>query len=247
MTAPLSAARTLWGSAQPLDWLCLAPHPDDAEIGVGGTLIRLARAGKAAGILELTRGEMGTQGTPEEREAECVRAAEIMGLAWRGQLGLPDGGIADTPTSAHALAAALRLVRPRVLAVPHWRDRHPDHFGAYHLAKRAVHLAALKKAEVPGESWRPRLTLLYQGNSDIAANVLVDVGSVMDDWERAIRAHTSQFSGGYVSETVTPEIIERRRGRLTYWGTLLRVQYAEAFESEEPLLLDPVGLSSAGQ
>ena len=92
---------------------------------------------------------------------------------------------------------------------------------------------------MPGEPWRVGRTLLYQGNADVSANVLVDVGSVMDDWERAIQAHASQFAGGYVSETVTPEIIERRRGRLTYWGTLLRVKYAEPFESEEPLLLDP--------
>ena len=84
--------------------------------------------------------------------------------------------------------------------------------------------------------------LLYQGNSDIRANVLVDVGNVQADWERAIHAHRSQFGGGYVSETVTPEIAERRRGRLTYWGTLLRVKYAEPFEAEDPLLLDPASL-----
>ena len=86
--------RTVYGEAQPLDWLCLAPHPDDAEIGAGGTLIRLAQAGKAVGILELTRGEKGTQGTPAERQAECVAAAHLMGLSWRGQLGLPDGDAA---------------------------------------------------------------------------------------------------------------------------------------------------------
>jgi bacillithiol biosynthesis deacetylase BshB1 len=234
--------QTTYGEVQPLDWLCLAPHPDDAEIGAGGTLIRLARSGRAVGILELSRGEKGTQGTPEERAAECVAAARIMGLAWRGQQGLPDGELADTPAAAHALAATLRAVRPRVLVVPHHLDRHPDHFGTYQLARRAVHLSALAKAEVAGEPWRVGRVLLYQGNADIRANVLVDVGAVMEPWEAAIRAHTSQFSGGYVSETVTPEIIERRRGRLTYWGTLLRVQYAEPFEAEDPLLLDPLGL-----
>lgn len=233
---------TVYGSPHPLDWLCLAPHPDDAEIGAGGTLIRLARAGKAVGILELSRGEMGTQGSPKERAAECVEAAKIMGLTWRGQLGLPDGGLADTPPKAQALAAALRAVKPRVLVVPHHLDRHPDHFGTYQLAKRAIHLAALKKAEVMGEPWRVQRVLLYQGNADIRANILVDVGEVMDTWEAAIRAHTSQFSGGYVSETVTPEIIERRKGRLTYWGTLLRVKYAEPFEAEDPMLLDPASL-----
>lgn len=239
MPAP---ARTTYGTAQPLDWLCLAPHPDDAEIGAGGTLLRVSGAGQAAGILELTRGERGTQGSPEEREAECVEAARLLGLAWRGQLGLPDGELADTPDFAHALAATLRLTRPRVLVVPHYRDRHPDHFGAYHLAKRAVHLAALKKAEVPGEPWRVGRTLLYQGNADITPSLLVDVGGVQSAWEAAIRAHESQFGGGYVSETVTPEIVERRRARLMYWGTLLRVKYAEAFETEEPLLVDPADL-----
>jgi bacillithiol biosynthesis deacetylase BshB1 len=234
--------RTVYGTVQPLDWLCLAPHPDDAEIGAGGTLIRLGRAGRAVGVLELSRGERGTQGTPEEREAECVAAARIMGLAWRGQLGLPDGGLADTPGGAAALAAALRAVRPRVLVVPHHQDRHPDHFGTYHLAKRALHLAALRKADLDGEAHRVSRVLLYQGNADIRANLLVDVAATLPDWEAAIRAHVSQFTGGYVSETVTPEIVERRRARLTYWGTLAGVRSAEAFEVEGPLLVDPAGL-----
>lgn len=234
--------RTVYGTVQPLDWLCLAPHPDDAEIGAGGTLIRLSRAGRAVGVLELSRGERGTQGTPEERGAECVAAARIMGLAWRGQLGLPDGGLADTPGGAAALAAALRAVRPRVLVVPHHQDRHPDHFGTYHLAKRALHLAALRKADLDGEAHRVARVLLYQGNADIRANLLVDVEAALPDWEAAIRAHASQFTGGYVSETVTPEIVERRRARLTYWGTLAGVRSAEAFEVEGPLLVDPAGL-----
>ena len=238
----LLPARTTYGTPQALDWLCLAPHPDDAEIGAGGTLIRLARAGKAVGVLELTRGELGTQGTPAVRAAECVAAAQLMGLAWRGQLGLPDGAVGDTPDAALALAATLRQLRPRVLLVPHPSDRHPDHAGAYPLARRALHLAALSQAALPGERWGVERVLLYQGNADIQADVLVDVGSVLETWEAAIRAHRSQFAGGYVSETVTPEIVERRRARLTYWGTLLRVHYAEAFAVPGPLLLDPACL-----
>ncbi|MEF2277100.1 bacillithiol biosynthesis deacetylase BshB1 [Deinococcus sp. YIM 134068] len=230
---------TVYGAEQALDWLCLAPHPDDAEIGAGGTLIRLARAGRAVGVLELSRGERGTQGTPEERAAECEAAAAILGLAWRGQLGLPDGELRDTPEGAHALAGVLRALRPRVLVVPHHRDRHPDHFGTYHLARRALHLAALRKADLDGEPHRVSRVLLYQGNGDITANVLVDVGDVLPEWEAAIRAHASQFAGGHVSETVTPEVVERRRARMTYWGTLARVRSAEAFESEEPLLVAP--------
>ncbi|MFC4427801.1 bacillithiol biosynthesis deacetylase BshB1 [Deinococcus navajonensis] len=233
---------TVYGALGPLAWLCVAPHPDDAEIGAGGTLIRLAQAGQAVGILELTRGEGGTLGTPEVRAAECVAAAQVMGLAWRGQLGLPDGGLMDRPDGARALAEVLRAVRPQVLVVPHHRDRHPDHFGAYHLTKRAVHLAGLRKADVPGEPHRVARVLLYQGNADIEPNVLVDVEAALPVWETAVRAHQSQFSGAAVSETVTPEVVERRRARLMYWGTLARVRYAEAFEAEEGLLLDPAAL-----
>jgi N-acetylglucosamine malate deacetylase 1 len=233
---------TTYGKPTPLAWLVLAPHPDDAEIGAGGTLARLARQGEAVGILELTKGEGGTQGEPEIREAECVAAAKILGLAWRGQLGLPDGGLMETPEQSRALAIALRYVRPRVLVVPHHKDRHPDHFGAYHLAKRAVHLAALKRADVPGVPHRVSRTLLYQGNSDIEANILIDVEQDLPTWQAAIEAHVSQFTGAAISETVTPEIVERRRARLMYWGTLGKRKYCEAFESEELLMLDPAGL-----
>ncbi len=233
---------TTYGTPHPLDWLVLAPHPDDAEIGVGGTLLRLSRAGRYTGILELTRGEGGTQGDPETREAECRVAADILGLTWRGQLGLPDGGLSDTPDQARALATALRFVRPRVLVVPHSSDRHPDHFGAYHLSKRAVHLASLAKADVPGVPHKVSRVLMYQGNADIAANVLVDVEAVLPDWERAIAAHVSQFTGAAISETVAPDVVERRRARLMYWGTLGRRRYCEGFESDEPMLLEPESL-----
>lgn len=236
------AFETVFGRVMRLDWLCVAPHPDDAEIGAGGTLIRLAQAGRAVGVLELTRGEGGTLGTPEVRAAECVAAAQIMGLSWRGQLGLPDGGLTDSGPCARHLAGAIRAVQPRVLVVPHHRDRHPDHFGAYHLAKRAVHLAGLAKADVPGAPHRPERVLLYQGNADMRANVLVDVGGVLPTWERAVMAHASQFTGVAVSETVSPEVIERRKARLGYWGTLARVRYAEAFEAEDALLVDPEAL-----
>lgn len=229
-------------AAHPLDWLCIAPHPDDAEIGAGGTLIRLAQQGRKVGILELTRGERGTQGTSAERQLECQKAAQIMGLHWRGQLGFPDGELSDRPDFAHTLAQVLRLLRPRVLLIPHHQDRHPDHFGSYHLSKRALHLATLQKADIQGAPHRCERVLLYQGNNDINANVLIDIGDDLRTWQTAIEAHQSQFSGARVSETVTPEIIERRKARLRYWGTLARSHYAEAFESETALLFEPTSL-----
>lgn len=230
---------TTYGMVQPLDWLVLAPHPDDAEIGAGGTLIRVGDAGRRTGVLELTRGEMGTLGTPEVRMAECAAAAAHLGLSWRGTLGLPDGDLRDDPAQAAALAAALRLLRPRVLVMPHPSDRHPDHYGAYALGKRALHLSGLRRAELDGEPHRPSRVLLFQGNADLQPALLVDVAASLPRWEAAIRAHVSQFSGEAVSETVTPEVVERRLARLGYWGTLARVRYAEAFGVEGELLLAP--------
>jgi N-acetylglucosamine malate deacetylase 1 len=221
-----------------LDILAIAPHPDDAEIGCGGTLIKAARAGKNVGILELTRGEMGTLGTPEIRDLEAQNAAQIMGLAHRGNLALPDGDLEDSLEQRLVVAQAIRSLRPQTVLLPHETDRHPDHIGAAQLCTAALHMAGLHKAPLTGAAHKVRRVLYYQGNAPIEANVLVDVSSVMDVWEAAIMAHQSQFTGLAVSETVTPEIVERRKARLMYWGTFVGVRYAEAFVSRVPLLLE---------
>jgi N-acetylglucosamine malate deacetylase 1 len=221
-----------------LDILAIAPHPDDAEIGCGGTLIKAARAGKKVGILELTRGEMGTLGTPEIRDLEAQTAAQIMGLAYRGNLALPDGALQDSGEQRLLVAQAIRSLRPQTLLLPHQTDRHPDHIGAAQLCTSALHLAGLHKAALEGEAHKVRRVLYYQGNAPIEAGVLVDVSSVLEVWEQAVMAHQSQFTGTAVSETVTPEILERRKARMMYWGTFVGVRYAEAFESRVPLLLE---------
>lgn len=226
------------GQIQPLELLCIAPHPDDAEIGAGGTLIKAAGAGKSVGILELTNGEMGTLGTPQVRLEETRKAAEIMKLSFRGNLELPDGSIGLLESDAIQLARALRLLRPRTLLLPHFQDRHPDHTASYHLGKRATHLAGLSKAALEGAPHKVGRVLLYQGNAPLEPTLLVDVSAQLETWERCVMAHASQFTGGYVSETVTPDILERRKARMMYWGTFVGVRYAEAFVSETPFLLE---------
>ncbi|GEM48071.1 bacillithiol biosynthesis deacetylase BshB1 [Deinococcus cellulosilyticus] len=234
--------RQVYGQLQSLYALCIAPHPDDAEIGAGGTLIRLAEADKAVGILELSLGEMGTLGTPEERLQEAKNAAEIMGLAWRGNLEFPDGGIRAERDQVLKLARVLRQVRPEVLFIPHPLDRHPDHVGSHQLCKEAVHVAGLRKADLKESPHKVRRVLLYQGNFPMEASVLVDTSNVQEKWEKCVMAHTSQFTGPAISETVSPEVVDRRRARNMYWGTFAGVKYAEAFASETPLLLDPTTL-----
>ena len=226
------------GQPQSLELLCIAPHPDDAEIGAGGTLIKAAQAGKTVGILELTRGELGTLGTPQIRLEETRKAAEIMKLSFRGNLELPDGNIGLLEDNALTLARALRILRPHTLLLPHFQDRHPDHTASYHLGKRATHLAGLAKAALEGTPHKVNRVLLYQGNAPLEPTFLVEVSQQIETWERCVMAHTSQFTGAYVSETVTPDILERRRARMMYWGTFVRVRYAEAFVSETPFLLE---------
>ncbi|MFN8509432.1 MAG: bacillithiol biosynthesis deacetylase BshB1 [Deinococcaceae bacterium] len=228
----------IWGSQQPLDILAIAPHPDDAEIGAGGTLIKAAQSGKHVGIIELTAGEMGTLGTPEERLAETREAARIMGLTFRGNLGLADGYLDTAEPSARSLAAAFRILRPQKVLLPHPNDRHPDHIASFHLGKRAIHFAGLSKAPVEHTPIRIQNVLCYQGNAPIDADCLVDVSAQIPIWEQSVMAHRSQFSGAAVSETVTPHILERRKARMKYWGTFVGVDYAEAFWSELPILMD---------
>jgi N-acetylglucosamine malate deacetylase 1 len=220
---------------EPLDLLVIAPHPDDAEIGAGGSLARAVSEGKRTGILELTRGEMGSLGTPELRDQEALEAAKILGLAYRGNMRWTDGGIQDVPAYRLELAQVLRDLRPKTLIVPCERDRHPDHIGAAQVCASAVHFAGLRKAALQGEPHKVSRFLSYQGNAPIEPGVLVNVSDHMNIWAEAILAHTSQFTGEAVSETVSPEILERREARMMYWGTFIGVRYAEAFETRGPL------------
>lgn len=232
-------AHLVFGRLEPLDVLAIAPHPDDAEIGCGGTLLRAQAEGQRTGILELTRGEMGSKGSPDERDAEALEAARILRLTYRGNLRWGDGQIEDEDELRTWLARSLRELKPRVLLVPHESDRHPDHIGAARVCVSAVHLAGLRRAPLEGEPHKVASLLSYQGNAPIQANALVDVSDHMDLWECAITAHATQFTGEAVSETVSPEILERRKARMMYWGTFIGVRYAEAFESKAPLSIAP--------
>lgn len=226
---------TTFGGLESLDILCIAPHPDDAEIGCGGSLARAKSEGKRTGILELSLGEMGSLGTPEIRLTEARDAAQILGLSYRGNMRWNDGSILDSEPYRLELAQVIRDLKPKTVLVPHETDRHPDHVGAARVTTSAIHFAGLRKAKLTGEAHKVSRVLYYQGNAPFEANVLVNVSSFMETWEAAIMAHASQFTGETVSETVNPEILERRKARMMYWGTFIGVRYAESFHSRVPL------------
>ncbi|MER3553078.1 MAG: bacillithiol biosynthesis deacetylase BshB1 [Meiothermus sp.] len=220
----------------PLDLLVIAPHPDDGELGCGGLLARAKSEGKSTGILDLTRGELGSKGTVEDRAEEVRAASVILGLDYRGNLGLPDGAVSDEAEARQKLAFCLRELRPRVVLIPYESDRHPDHLASSRLAAAAVHFAGLRKAPVEGEPHKIKRLLFYPGNYPVTPTLAVNISEHIETWEASVRAYKSQFVGEQVSETVGPAGLEARRALRRYWGNLVGVAFAEPLLSPLPFL-----------
>jgi bacillithiol biosynthesis deacetylase BshB1 len=222
-----------------LDLLVIGPHPDDAELGMGGTLARAKAEGRATGIIDLSRGEAATKGTPEERAREAEAASRVLGLDLRRNLGWPDSRIMDSEDRRLQLAHLIRELRPRVIVAPHGSDRHPDHVAAALIVPAAVHLAGLKNSPLSGEPFKPRGLFFYMGNEPFEAQLVVDTSDYIEVWEEAVRCYRSQFTGLAASETVTPDIYRRRRGRAAYWGTFIDADYGEPLLARRPVSYSP--------
>lgn len=225
---------------RPLDLLAVGAHPDDVEISCGGTVALAAAQGLAAGILDLTRGDRSTNGTPEERAAEAEEAARILGARGRWNAGLPDGGIgAENPAHVAAVVALLRALRPRVLLTHFPRDRHPDHVAASALLDRAWYLAGLRRFEPESAPFRPEARYHFASRVGFAPSFIVDVTETWDAKRTAILAHATQVSRAAPGARATPlnaaDFIERIEARARHYGSMIGVTYGEPFASTEPL------------
>lgn len=226
---------------RPLDLLAVFAHPDDAELLCGGALALSARRGERVGILDLTRGEMGSRGTAELRAREAEAAAEILGVETRWNAGLPDGRLEDSHEARRVVAAHLRALRPRVV-VTHWtRGRHPDHRAASALVRSAVFLAGLRKLQVPHDPFRPRKvihSILFREDAPPPSFVL-DVTEVMETKLQAIGAFASQFDGNRGAGEVYPggdrPLVEQIRVQMAHWGSCIRAEYGEPYWTPETL------------
>lgn len=179
--------------AEQLDVLAIAAHPDDIEITAGGLMIKMARKGKKAGALDLTRGETGTFGTDDDRAREAAEAARIMGLTYRGNLGLPDSALMPSQENRLKIAQVIRDTRPELVILPHWDQRHPDHRVTGEMAYDACFLAGLKKTPLSGEPHRPRLIIYASYYRNFDFTYLVDISEEFDQKLEAIAAYRSQF------------------------------------------------------
>jgi N-acetylglucosamine malate deacetylase 1 len=221
---------------QPLDILVIATHPDDAEIGVGGTLARCGRAGLRTGILDLTNGEPTPHGSPELRARETAAASEALGLAWRKNLGLPNRSVEATLEARRALADVLRTVRPRYVFAPYWDDSHPDHIAASRLCEDARFWAKLSRSDLAGEPfWPPRMFYYWSVHLRIHPKpaFVLDISDAIDAKMQALAAYQSQFVTG--RPTTYPTALDDIRDRARYWGWTIGKAYGEPFGSREEI------------
>ncbi|RCH56488.1 bacillithiol biosynthesis deacetylase BshB1 [Mucilaginibacter hurinus] len=231
-----------------LDILVLPVHPDDAELGCAGTLLKHIALGKKAGIVDLTRGELGTRGTAQIREAEANDAGNILRLAVRENLGLPDGFFQNTRENQVKVIEVIRKFQPHIVITNAYHDRHPDHGRANELVETAVFLSGLRKIETRHdgelqEPWRPELVLHFIQDRYIEPDILVDVTEHWDKKVESIMAFKSQFyNPEWADEPQTyissPEFIKTTEARAIEFGKSIGVKYAEGFTSVKLLGVD---------
>ncbi len=220
----------------PLDLLVVAPHPDDAEIGAGGMLLRSKAQGLRVGVLDLTSGEPTPHGSLETRARETAAATEILKLDWRENLGLPNRSLEPTLAARRALAGVFRTTRPKLIFAPYWEDAHPDHIAASRLVDDARFWSKLSKTDLPGEPyWPPRILYYFSIHLRIHPKpaFVLDISEQIETKMRAIGCYESQFVAGRSGTFPTP--LNDIRDRSRYWGWSIGVAYGEPFASREEL------------
>jgi len=253
-------------SSQPLDILAIAAHRDDVEQTCGGTLLKMAERGYHTGILDLTRGEMGTRGSAQDRECEAAEAARILKTAWRGALDIPDGRVENTWENKLKVVRVIREQRPRVVILPYWKGRHPDHYTASTLGYEACFLSGLKKLDVSSATPAAIVTFVPPATSqeaasqeavilphrpfkiiyatlyyDVRPTFVVDISDQFEARFQSLMAYKTQFSDQEAGKDLFPahkEIRNRIEAMARFYGMLGGVEYAEPFLQKEAGLVD---------
>lgn len=226
-------------SRRGLDILVVAPHPDDAELGMGGGIARWIEQGKRVGILDLTNGEPTPFGTVEKRATETSQASKLLGIRWRWNLGLRNRFVEPTLEARHRLAGFFRVVRPRWIFAPYWDDAHPDHIAATQLIEAARFWSKLSNSDLAGTPYHPERIFYYYC---IHLKIVPQPAFVFDitsTWEKkfaSIKAYESQFITG--RESLDPQPIDRFRDEAAYWGKMIGTKYGEPYTTKEPLGLN---------
>lgn len=243
-------------STPPLDILAIAAHRDDVEQTCGGTMLKMAQAGRRTGILDLTRGEMGTRGTAEDRAREAGDAARILRVQWRQALDIPDGRVENTWENRLKVASVIREQRPRVVILPYWKGRHPDHYTASILGYEACFLAGLAKLDSDlrarrsedaplSPAYRPFKIVYATMYYDVRPTFVVDITEQFETRLQSLLAYKSQFGDQDAGKEIFPaeaEIRLRIESMARFYGMLGGVTYAEPFIQKEVGLVEDLTL-----
>jgi N-acetylglucosamine malate deacetylase 1 len=228
----------------PVDLLVFGPHPDDIEIGIGGTVARHAALGFRVGLCDLTAGEMGSNGTVEERLAESEAARAVLGATWRVNLRWPDRRIGRDPAHARGAVELVRSCRPRAVAIPYWSDRHPDHVDASRTLNDVLFDTGLRRFDAAGDAWRPEWVCYYFINDSAPPSFVVDVSAQYEIKRRALACHRSQFTTNAANAIGTrltsPNFNQLIESRDAQFGALAGIPFAEGFVVREPVVRDSV-------
>jgi|SRR6516225_3957508 bacillithiol biosynthesis deacetylase BshB1 len=219
-----------------LDYLIIAPHPDDAELAVGGTILLLKSQGSHVGVLDLTDGEPTPHGSPETRRAETEAANRVLGLDWRGNLGLPNRSLVADLESRKRLAVAIRQLRPRRLFAPYWEDSHPDHVAASTLVDAARFWAKLTKTDMEGDPHYPQQIFYYFSvhlRLHPQPSFITDITPFLDAKMQALACYHSQFIAG--RPAIQPTFLDEIRQRARYWGWTIGTGFGEPFFCREQI------------
>jgi bacillithiol biosynthesis deacetylase BshB1 len=217
-----------------LDVLVVAPHPDDAELGMGGTICRMLEEGLAVGVLDLTNGEPTPRGSIDIRRQEAAAATAALGLSWREQLDLPNRRLRATLTARSAIASVIRQTQPRWLFAPYWVDAHPDHLAATRLTEAARFWAKLTKCDLAGQPCHPERIFYYSCVHLRVVRMPSFVVDITQTWDRkwhALRCYQSQLP----LDGPRPTVMERVDAAAAWWGSTINTLRGEPFYSREPI------------
>ncbi len=230
-----------------LDALIFAAHPDDAELGVGGTIKNLTKNNFSVGIIDFTKGEMGTRGTIADRQTEAANSGKILGISYRDNFNLPDGKLKVNETSIALAIDKIREYKPTVIFAPYFNDRHPDHIAVSKIIKQAYFFSGVKNYKnttdnIELTSFRPDKLLYYFQAYTFEPNVIIDISDFFMDKMEAIKAFSSQFYNPKSSEPETfiskPDFLEFIEARAKFFGSQIGVKYGEPFFTEEKIGFD---------
>ena len=224
---------------EPVDVLVFGPHADDLELGLGGTIARHTAEGLRVGLCDLTRAELSSNGTPDERLNEAHAAATMLGASWRENLNWPDGGIDGSRDQVAAAVALIRRSRPRTVAIPYWNDRHPDHLAASDVLRQAIFKSGLRRHDTSDPHWRPDWVCYYFINDSAPPSFVVDVSEYYAMKRAALACYRSQFTAGengVATRLTAPAFLQLIESRDAQFGALAGVAFAEGLIVREPIV-----------